>query len=94
MLTERSNHLAKILELNNEVILLNTQLNQIKKQAEIVTNDTIILDEVTEDHNKRKANGIEFDYKPLNLRQSNINVSYASEDHGMIKNEKHDKRAN
>jgi len=92
LLTERSNHLTKILVLNNEVILLNSQLNQIKMQAEIVTNDTTILDEVTEDHNKRKINGIEFDYKPLNLRQRNINFSYASEDHGMIKLEKHDKK--
>jgi len=92
LLTERSNHLAKISELNNEVIFLNFQLNQIKKQAKIVTNDTTILDEVTEDHKKRKINGIKFDYKPLNLRQRNINVSYASEDHGMIKIEKHDKK--
>jgi len=57
-----------------------------------VTNDTTILDEVTEDHNKTKINGIEFDYKPLNMRQRNRNVSYASKDHGMIKIEKHDKK--
>jgi len=93
LLTERSNHLAKISKLNNEVILLNSQLNQIKKQAEIVTNDTTFLEEVAEDHNKRKAKGIKFDYKPLNLRQNNINVSYASEEHGMIKIEKHDKKS-
>jgi len=68
LLTERSNHLAKISQLNNEVILLNSQLDQIKKQTEIVSNDTTILEEVTKDHNVRKAKGIEFDYKPLNLR--------------------------
>jgi len=93
LLTERSNHLAKISELNNEVILLNSQLDQIKKQTEIVLNDTTIPEEVTEDHIVRKAKGIEFDYKPLNLRQRNRHVRYASEDHGMIKIEEHDKKS-
>jgi len=92
LLTERSNHLAKISELNNEISLLNSQLELIRKQAEMVTNDTTVLTEVTEDHGKRKENGIEFDYKPLSLRQRNRNVSYASEDHGMIKIEKYEKR--
>jgi len=58
LLTERSNHLAKISELNNEVILLNSQLVQIKKQIEIVSDDTTIPEEVTKDHTLRKTKGI------------------------------------
>jgi len=47
LLTERSNHLTKILELSNDVSLLNSQLYQIKKQTEIVLNDTTIPEEAT-----------------------------------------------
>jgi len=93
LLTERSNHLAKILELNNEVILLNSQLDQIKKQTKIMLNDTTIPEEVTEDHIVTKAKGIKFDYKPLNLRQRIKHVRYASEDHGMLKIEEHDQKS-
>ena len=92
LFTERSNHLAKISELNDEVILLNSQLDQIKKQTEIVSNDTATPEEVTKDHIIRKEKGIEFDYKPLNMRQRNSNVRYASKDHGMIKIEEHGKK--
>jgi len=72
---------------------LNSQLDQIKKQTEIVLNDTTIPEEATKDHIVRKAKGIEFDYKPLNLRQRNIHIRYASEDHGMIKIEEHGKKS-
>jgi len=91
LLTERSRHLTKISELKNEVTFLNSQLEQVKKQVEMMTNDSTILDEVTEDQGKRKANGIKFEYKPLNQKQSNMNFGYALEDHGMIRKEKHDK---
>jgi len=56
-----------------------------------VLNDTTIPEEPTEDHVVRKAKGIEFDYKPLILRQRNIHSRYASEDHGMIKIEERSK---
>ena len=54
-------------------------------------NDTTIQEEVTEDHIVRKAKGIEFDYRPLNLRQRNRHSRYASEDHEMIKIEERSK---
>jgi len=50
-----------------------------------VLNDTTIREEEIEDHIVRKAKGIKFDYKPLNLRQRIRHSRYASEDHGMIK---------
>jgi len=47
LLTKRINHLTKILELNDEVTLLNSQLEHIKKQVEMMTNDSTILDDMT-----------------------------------------------
>jgi len=58
LLTERSNHLTRISELNDEVTLLNSQLEQVKKQVEMMTVDSIILDNMTEGQGKIKANGI------------------------------------
>ena len=43
LLTERSSHLTKISELNNEVTLLNSQLEQIKQQVEMMTNNTTVI---------------------------------------------------
>jgi hypothetical protein len=46
---------------------------------------------MTEVQGKRKANGIRFDYKPLNQKQCNRKFAYALEDHGMIRKGEHDK---
>jgi hypothetical protein len=91
LLTERSSHLTRILELNDEVTSLNSQLEQVKKQVEMMTNGSTILDDVTEGQDTRKANGVEFDYISLNQKQRNKKFAYAVEDHGMIKKEEHDK---
>ena len=82
---------TKISELNDEVTLLNSQLEQVKKQVEMMTDDSTILDDMTEGQGKRKANGIGFDYKPLNQKQRNRKFAYALEDHGMIRKGEHDK---
>jgi len=39
---------TKISELNDEVTLLNSQLEQVKKQVEMMTDDSTILDDMTE----------------------------------------------
>ena len=85
LLTERSSHLTKILELNDKVTLLNSQLEQVKKQVEMMTDDSTILNDMTEVQGKRKVNGIGFDYKPLNQKQRNKKFAYALEDHRMIR---------
>jgi len=91
LLTERSNHLAKISELNDEVTLLNSQHEQVKKQVGMMTTDSGIPDEMSQGQDKGRANGIGFDYEPLNQKQRNRKFAYASEDHGMIRKEKQDK---
>jgi len=91
LLTERSSHLTKILELNNEVTLLNSQLEQVKKQVRMMTTGNGVLDEILEGQVKGKPNGIGFDYEPLNQKQRNMNFAYALDDHGMISKQKQDK---
>jgi len=92
ILAERSNHLAKISELNDEVRLLNSQFEHIKKQVKMMTTGASTLDEILEGQVKENPNGIGFDYNPLNQKQQNHNFAYTLEDHGMIRNEKQDIR--
>jgi uncharacterized coiled-coil protein SlyX len=67
LLTERSSHLTRISELNDVVSSLNSQLEQVKKQVDMMTNgSTVLEDDVTEGQDKRKADGVGFDYKLLN----------------------------
>jgi len=90
LLGERSNHLAKISELNDEVRLRNSQFEHIKKQVKVMTTGTSTLDEILEGQVKKNPNGIGFDYNPLNQRQQNRKSAYTPEDHGMIRKEKQD----
>jgi len=53
LLVERSNHLANISKLNDEVRLLKSQLENIKKQVEMMTTGTNTLDEILEGQLKR-----------------------------------------
>lgn len=76
LLAERSNHLAKISELNDEVRLLNSQFDHIKKQVKMMTTGTSTLDEILEGQVKENPNGIGFDYNPLNQRKQNHNFAY------------------
>jgi len=92
LLAERSNHLAKIYELNDQVRLPNSQFEHIKKQVKLMTTGTSTLDEILEGQVKENPNGIGFDYNPLNQRQQNRNFAYTPEDHGMIRKEKQDIR--
>ena len=45
---ERSDHLAKIYELNDEVTQLNSQLEHVKKQVRMMTTRTYVLEEILE----------------------------------------------
>jgi SMC interacting uncharacterized protein involved in chromosome segregation len=45
---ENTGHLAKISELNNEVIRLNSQLDHVMKQVKMMTTGTDVLDEILE----------------------------------------------
>ena len=94
LLDERSNHLVKTSELNDEVTLLNSQLEHVKKQVKMMTTGTEVLDEILEGQVKGKPNGIGFDYNPLNQKQQNRNFAYAPEEHGMIRKQKQDKDIN
>jgi len=85
---ERSDHLAKTSELNDEVTQLNFQLEHVKKQVKMMTTGTDVLEEILEGQNKGKPKGINFDYKPLNKKQRNINFAYALEDYGMVRKQK------
>jgi len=89
LLAGRSNHLAKISELNDEVRLLNSQFEHTKKQVKMMTTGTSTLDEILEGQVKEKPNGIRFDYNHLNRKQHNRNSAYKREDHRTIRKEKH-----
>jgi len=57
---ERIGHLAKITELNKEVMLLNSQLDNVLKQVRMMTTRTDVLDRMLEGKVKGKPNGIGF----------------------------------
>jgi len=92
LLAERSNHLAKIYELNDEVRLLSSQFEHTKKQVKMMTTSTSTLDDILEGQVKKSLNGIKYDYNHLNQKQHNRNSAYKPEDHGMIRKEKQDIR--
>ena len=73
LLAERRNHLAKISDLNDEVRLMNSQFEHIKKQVKMMTTSTSTPDEILEGQVKENPNCIGFDYNPLNQRQQNRN---------------------
>jgi len=66
LLAERSNHLAKISKLNDEVKLLNSKFEHTKKQVKMMTSDTSTLDDILEGQVKKIPNGIKYDYTHLN----------------------------
>ena len=71
---ERIGHLATIYELNNKVILLNSQLEHVLKQVRMMTTGTDVLDKMLEGQIKGKPNGIGFSHE--HLRQEHQNSSY------------------
>ena len=74
---EKSDHLAKISELNDELTQLNSQLKHVKKNVRMMTTRTDVLEEIQEGQNKEKPTGTGFDYKSLNKKQRNTNYAYA-----------------
>jgi len=71
---ERIGHLAKIYELNKEVMLLNSQLDNVLKQVRMMTTGTDVLDRMLEGQVKGKPNGIGFTHE--HLKQKHQNSSY------------------
>jgi Zn-finger nucleic acid-binding protein len=72
---ERVGHLTKISEQNNEVMLLNSQLDQIPKQVRMMTTETDVLDKMLEGQTTGKPNGLGFCHE--HLKQEHQNSSYA-----------------
>jgi len=68
---EKRDHLAKISEIIDEVIQLNSQLEHMKKKVRMMTTCTNVLEEILEGQNQEKPKGIVFDYKTLNNKQRN-----------------------
>jgi len=71
---ERIGHLAKIYELNKEVMLFNSQLDNVLKQVRMMTTGTDVLDRMLEGQVKGKPNGIGFTHE--HLKQEHQNSSY------------------
>jgi len=70
---ERIGHLAKISELNNEVILLSFQLDHVLKQVRMMITEIDVLDKMLEGQIRGKPNGIGFSHE--HLRQEHQNNS-------------------
>jgi len=85
---ERSDHLAKIFELNNEVTHLNSQLVHLKKQVKMMTTRTDVLEEILESQIKGKPNGIDFDSKAQSKKLQNKNFVSALKDFGKVRKKK------
>jgi hypothetical protein len=66
--------LQKKIELNNEVMLLNSQLDHVLKQVRMMTTGTDVLEKMLEGEIKGKPNGIGFSHE--HLRQEHQNSSY------------------
>jgi len=71
---ERIGHRAKISKLNKEVMLLNSQFENVLKQVRMMTTRTDVLDKMLEGHVKGKPNGIGFTLE--HLKQEHQNSSY------------------
>ena len=85
---EKSGHLAKVSELNNEVTLLSSQLSHVMKQVKMMTTGTEVLDEILEGKIKGKPNGIGFSFKHLNQNQQNKTFAQTLVNYGMFKMKK------
>jgi len=72
---ERIGHLEKISELNNKVMLLNSQLDHVLKQVRMMTTEIDVLDKMLEGQIKGKPNGINFSHE--HLRYEHQKSSYA-----------------
>jgi hypothetical protein len=72
---ERIGHLTRISELNNKVILLNSQLENVLKQVIMMTTGFDVLDKMLEGQIEGKPNGIGFSHE--HLRQEHQNSSYS-----------------
>ena len=88
---ERSQHLAKISGLNDDVIQLNSRLEHLKKQVKMMTTGTNVLEGILEGKNQGKPEAICFNYKVLNKKQRNKNSSYALEDFEIFSKQKIEK---
>ena len=62
---ERIGHLTKISDLNKEVILLNSQLDNVLKQVRMMTTGTDVLDRMLEGQVIGKPNGVGFTHEHL-----------------------------
>jgi len=83
--SERSKNFIKISELNDEVIQLNSQLEQVKLQVRVMTTGTNVLDDCLEVENIMKPKGTCFDYRALNRKQCSRNSAYTPEDCGLVR---------
>jgi hypothetical protein len=82
---ENTVHLAKISELNNEVIQLNSQLDHVMKQVKMMTTGTDVLDEILEGQIQGKPNGIGFTSKNSDQSQQTKTFAQALVEYGMAK---------
>ena len=82
---EKRDHLAKISEINDEVIQLNSQLEHVKKQVRMMTTSTNVLEEILEGQSKENPKVTAFDYKTLNKKQRNMSSAYAPKDCGIVR---------
>jgi len=71
---ERIGHLARITELNKDVMLLNSKLVNVLKQVRMTTTGTDVLDRMLEGQVSRKPNGIGFTHE--HLKHEHQNSSY------------------
>jgi len=85
---ERIGHLAKISELNKEVMLLNSQLENVLKQVRMMTTRTDVLDKMLEGQVKWKPNGIGFTHEHQKQEHQNSSYAQALEHYHKAKKEK------
>ncbi|PNX69913.1 hypothetical protein L195_g056981, partial [Trifolium pratense] len=72
---EKSNLLGKIAEQDEEVIKLNTDLDQIKKVAKIMTKGTDAFEEMIQKQNYGKPKPIGFEHKRVNQQMKFNNAT-------------------
>lgn len=88
LLQERSKHLSKITELNNEVILLKSQLDHVLKQVKMMTTGTEVLDRMLNSQIVGKPNGIGFTHEHLKKEHHSNSHSQALEHYQKNRNKK------
>ena len=89
---ERSENLANISELNDEVTQMNSQLEHVKKHVRMMTTGTNVLEEMLEFEHIKKSESAGFNYKSRNKKQRNRNSAYALEDCGMVTKQQYDQK--